>query len=74
MSANRATTATRSTHTDEHIQRWSDIYVEKGVRDYGVHLEFFLIDPQRILDNIDSGRMLRLDQITAPRQLLAGAR
>lgn len=74
MFAYRAQPATRTTHTDEHLQRWSDIYVDRGVRDYGVHLEYFLVDPQPILDAIDSGRMVRLDQITSPRELLAGAR
>lgn len=59
----------RSTYTDEHIQRWSDVYVEKRVRDYGVHLEFFLINPQPIIDAIENGRMLRLDQMTQPREL-----
>ena len=58
---------TSATYSDAYLQEWSDAYVERRVRDYGVHLEFFLIDPQRILDSIDSGRMLRLDQVSAPR-------
>lgn len=74
MLAQHAIPAARSTHTDEHIQQWSDVYVDKRVRDYGVHLEFFLIDPQRILEAIDKGRMLRLDEMTSPRQLLAETR
>lgn len=70
MFAQRAAPAIRTTHSDEHIQKWSDVYVAKRVRDYGVHLEYFLSDPQPILDAIDAGRMLRLDQITSPRELL----
>lgn len=64
---------TAATYSDAYLQEWSDVYVQRGVRNYGVHLEFFLIDPQRILDRIDSGRMLRLDQMSAPRDCLAGA-
>ena len=74
MFANRALPATRTTHTDEHLQRWADIYVGRGVLEYGVRLEYFLLDPQPIIDAIDSGRMLRLDEIVEPRELLAGAR
>ncbi|MEQ1512947.1 MAG: hypothetical protein ABL934_09735 [Lysobacteraceae bacterium] len=74
MHAKPARNVTCTTYSDEYIQRWSDAYVERRVHDYGVHLEFFLINPQNVLDSIDSGRLLRLDQMSPARSGMAGAR
>ncbi len=74
MFAFPAPRATCLAFTDEYLEHWSSVYTDRRVRDYGVHFEHFLLDPEPILKAIDSGRLLRLDQIISPREMLAEAR
>lgn len=50
-------------YTDEFLTHWADVYVERGIRDYGVQLEFFLIAPRQILAWIEAGRLRRLSEL-----------
>ena len=47
--------------TDHIRDRWEQVYRDRGLRDYGVLLEYFLQAPEIILARIDSGQLLPLD-------------
>lgn len=47
----------RESFPDEHLTYWSDVYVARDIRSYGVLLETFLSHPQPVLAAIDTGRL-----------------
>jgi len=40
-------------HTDEHLNHWADIYVERGIKAHGISLDAFLAYPHQMLARID---------------------
>ena len=49
-----------TTYSDEHLEHWGRVYVDRRVQHYGIQFEFFLLRPHHILQLIDCGRLIRL--------------